>query len=452
MDIQTQILDYTVSLNYDRRLYHHDIRGSIAHARMLCRQGIISDDDAKLICEGLGVIEREIDEDRFPWDVSLEDIHMNIESRLTENIGAAGGRLHTGRSRNDQISLDLRMYTKDVIETILAGIKKVQSALLDLAETNSNVIMPGYTHLQRAQPVLFAHHMLAYFRMFTRDEGRFKDCYTRVDVMPLGSGALAGVPYPTDREFLAAELGFAAVTNNSMDAVSDRDFLLEFQAAASICMMHFSRLSEEMVIWSSREFGFVKLDEAYTTGSSIMPQKRNPDFAELARGKTGRVYGNLFSLFTVLKGLPLTYNRDLQEDKEGFFDTVDTLLATLNVYEGMLGSLKIIGQRMAEFANESYMLATDLADYLVSKEVPFREAHGIMRNLCDYCEDQDKELKELSLSEYHAFSNVFEDDVYNITAWSSVVARDNLGGTAPSQVEQELVEARRQMEGLVDAR
>ena len=452
MDIQRQILDYTVSLDYDRRLYRHDIRGSKAHARMLCKQGIISDDDATLICEGLGVIEREIDEDKFPWDVSLEDIHMNIESRLTQNIGAAGGRLHTGRSRNDQISLDLRMYTKDVIETTLSGIKKVQSALIELADANNNVIMPGYTHLQRAQPVLFAHHMLAYFRMFTRDGGRFKDCYARVDVMPLGSGALAGVPYPTDREFLATELGFAGVTNNSMDAVSDRDFLLEFQAAASICMMHFSRLSEEMVIWSSREFGFIKLDEAYTTGSSIMPQKRNPDFAELARGKTGRVYGNLFSLFTVLKGLPLTYNRDLQEDKEGFFDTVDTLLATLNVYEGMLGSLKVIGQRMSEFANESYMLATDMADYLVNKEVPFREAHGIMRNLCDYCEDQGKELKELSLSEYHAFSNVFEDDVYNITAWSSVEARDNLGGTAPSQVEQELGEARRQMEGLVDAR
>ena len=452
MDIQRQILDYTVSLDYDRRLYRHDIRGSKAHARMLCKQGIISDDDATLICEGLGVIEREIDEDKFPWDVSLEDIHMNIESRLTQNIGAAGGRLHTGRSRNDQISLDLRMYTKDVIETTLSGIKKVQSALLELADANSNVIMPGYTHLQRAQPVLFAHHMLAYFRMFTRDGGRFKDCYARVDVMPLGSGALAGVPYPTDREFLATELGFAGVTNNSMDAVSDRDFLLEFQAAASICMMHFSRLSEEMVIWSSREFGFIKLDEGYTTGSSIMPQKRNPDFAELARGKTGRVYGNLFSLFTVLKGLPLTYNRDLQEDKEGFFDTVDTLLATLNVYEGMLGSLKVIGERMSEFANESYMLATDMADYLVSKEVPFREAHGIMRNLCDYCEDQGKELKELSLSEYHAFSNVFEDDVYNITAWSSVEARDNLGGTAPSQVEQELGEARRQMEGIVDAR
>ena len=452
MDIQKQILDYTVSLDYDRRLYHHDIKGSKAHARMLCKQGIISDDDATLICEGLGVIEREIDEDKFPWDVSLEDIHMNIESRLTQNIGAAGGRLHTGRSRNDQISLDLRMYTKDVIETTLSGIKKVQSALLELASANSNVIMPGYTHLQRAQPVLFAHHMLAYFRMFTRDGGRFKDCYARVDVMPLGSGALAGVPYPTDREFLATELGFSAVTNNSMDAVSDRDFLLEFQAAASICMMHFSRLSEEMVIWSSREFGFIKLDEGYTTGSSIMPQKRNPDFAELARGKTGRVYGNLFSLFTVLKGLPLTYNRDLQEDKEGFFDTVDTLLATLNVYEGMLGSLKVIGERMSEFANESYMLATDMADYLVSKEVPFREAHGIMRNLCDYCEDQGKELKELSLSEYHAFSNVFEDDVYNITALSSVEARDNLGGTAPSQVEQELGEARRQMEGLVDAR
>ena len=452
MDIQRQMLDYTVSLDYDRRLYRHDIRGSKAHARMLCKQGIISDDDATLICEGLGVIEREIDEDKFPWDVSLEDIHMNIESRLTQNIGAAGGRLHTGRSRNDQISLDLRMYTKDVIETTLSGIKKVQSALIELADANNNVIMPGYTHLQRAQPVLFAHHMLAYFRMFTRDGGRFKDCYARVDVMPLGSGALAGVPYPTDREFLATELGFAGVTNNSMDAVSDRDFLLEFQAAASICMMHFSRLSEEMVIWSSREFGFIKLDEAYTTGSSIMPQKRNPDFAELARGKTGRVYGNLFSLFTVLKGLPLTYNRDLQEDKEGFFDTVDTLLATLNVYEGMLGSLKVIGQRMSEFANESYMLATDMADYLVNKEVPFREAHGIMRNLCDYCEDQGKELKELSLSEYHAFSNVFEDDVYNITAWSSVEARDNLGGTAPTQVEQELGEARRQMEGIVDAR
>tara|TARA_B000000460_G_scaffold244561_1_gene214859 strand:- start:187 stop:1446 length:1260 start_codon:yes stop_codon:yes gene_type:complete len=417
---------------------------------MLCKQGIISDADARLICDGLTVIEREIDDDKFPWDASLEDIHMNIESRLIQNIGSTGGKLHTGRSRNDQISLDLRLYTKDVIGTTLLGIKEVQIALIDLAAANSKVIMPGYTHLQRAQPVLFAHHMLAYFKMFTRDVGRFQDCYVRADVMPLGSGALAGVPYPTDREFLASELGFALISTNSMDAVSDRDFLVEFQSAASICMMHFSRLSEEIVIWSSREFGFIRLDEEYTTGSSIMPQKRNPDFAELARGKTGRVYGNLFSLLTVLKGLPLTYNRDLQEDKEGFFDTVDTLLATLNIYKGMLASLQVIESRMSEFANESYMLATDMADYLVNKEVPFREAHGIMRRLCDYCETQGKELKDLSLSEYHDFSPVFDDDVYNITAWSSVESRNNPGGTAPGQVEQELNEAKRIMEGKVD--
>jgi len=417
---------------------------------MLCKQGIISDADARLICDGLTVIEREIDDDKFPWDASLEDIHMNIESRLIQNIGSTGGKLHTGRSRNDQISLDLRLYTKDVIGTTLLGIKEVQIALIDLAAANSKVIMPGYTHLQRAQPVLFAHHMLAYFKMFTRDVGRFQDCYVRADVMPLGSGALAGVPYPTDREFLASELGFALISTNSMDAVSDRDFLVEFQSAASICMMHFSRLSEEIVIWSSREFGFIRLDEEYTTGSSIMPQKRNPDFAELARGKTGRVYGNLFSLLTVLKGLPLTYNRDLQEDKEGFFDTVDTLLATLNIYKGMLASLQVIESRMSEFANESYMLATDMADYLVNKEVPFREAHGIMRRLCDYCETQGKELKDLSLSEYHDFSPVFDGDVYNITAWSSVEARNNPGGTAPGQVEQELNEAKRIMEGKVD--
>ena len=450
MDLQREMSGYTVSINYDSRLYHHDILGSKAHARMLCKQGIISDADARLICDGLAVIEREIDDDEFPWDASLEDIHMNIESRLTQNIGSAGGRLHTGRSRNDQIALDLRLYTKDVIERTLLGIKGVQIALIDLAAANSKVIMPGYTHLQRAQPVLFAHHMLAYFKMFTRDVGRFQDCYSRVDVMPLGSGALAGVPYPTDREFLASELGFAVISTNSMDAVSDRDFLVEFQSAASICMMHFSRLSEEIVVWSSREFGFIRLDEEYTTGSSIMPQKRNPDFAELARGKTGRVYGNLFSLLTVLKGLPLTYNRDLQEDKEGFFDTVDTLLATLNIYKGMLASLQVIESRMAEFANESYMLATDMADYLVNKEVPFREAHGIMRRLCDYCETQGRELKDLSLGEYHDFCPAFDDDVYNITAWSSVEARNNPGGTAPGQVEQELREAKRIMEGKVD--
>lgn len=306
--------------------------------------------------------------------------------------------------------------------------------------------MPGYTHLQRAQPVLFAHHLMAYFQMFQRDARRFIDCYRRTDVLPLGSGALAGVPYPTDREFLAQELGFKSISANSMDAVSDRDFLLEFQAAAAVCMMHFSRLSEEIILWSSREFGFVRLAEEFTTGSSIMPQKRNPDFAELARGKTGRVYGNLMGLFTVLKGLPLTYNRDLQEDKEGFFDTVDTLLATLQVFQDMLPGMELDVDRVTRLAGESYMLATDLADYLVGKGVPFRQAHGIMRELCRFCEAQGKELAELSMEEWHGFSPDFDEGVDQITALASVAARDNPGGTAPSRVRAELQQARQVLE------
>ncbi len=446
----TNFSDYTVSIHYDRRLYRHDIAGSIAHARMLGRQGIIPSEDAETIISGLKSVEQEIEAGDFPWDPSLEDLHMNIERRLTDLVGPVGGRLHTGRSRNDQIALDMRLYTRDVIRETVTGLRGVQGALLGLAEKYQDALMPGYTHLQRAQPVLFAHHMLAYFQMFQRDAGRFADCYRRMDVLPLGSGALAGVPYPTDRQFLAEELGFGSISTNSMDAVSDRDFLLEYQSSASVCMMHLSRLSEEIVIWSSREFDFVRLADEFTTGSSIMPQKRNPDFAELARGKTGRVYGHLMALLTLMKGLPLTYNRDLQEDKEGFFDTVDTLLATLRVFQGMLPGMELNVPQVTRLAGESYMLATDMADYLVGKGVPFREAHGIMRRLCAQCEDQGKDLQDLTLEEYRVFSDNFDEGVYEITALASVAARDNPGGTAPNRVAEGLEQARQLLEAAAN--
>ena len=446
----TDYSNFTVSIHYDRRLYRHDITGSIAHARMLSKQGIISEEDAGLIIDGLGKVRQEIQEDKFPWDASLEDLHMNIESRLNALIGQAAGRLHTGRSRNDQVSLDMRLYTKEVRKETVQGLRATQGSLLGLATQHQKVIMPGYTHLQRAQPVLFAHHMLAYFQMFQRDIDRFRDCYRRTDVLPLGSGALAGVTYPTDREFLAQELGFREISANSMDAVSDRDFLLDYLAAAATCMMHLSRISEEIVLWSSREFQFIRLSEEFTTGSSIMPQKRNPDFAELSRGKTGRVYGDLMGLLTVMKGLPLTYNRDLQEDKEGFFDAVDTLLATLNVYPDMLKGLTLDENRVASLAGESFMLATDLADYLVDKGMPFREAYGVVKELCRHCETQGQELQDLTLEEYHRFSASFDQDVYSITAESSAAARDNPGGTAPNRVADELGRAKGLLESTAN--
>ena len=446
----TDYSNFTVSIHYDRRLYRHDITGSIAHARMLSKQGIISEEDAGLIIDGLGKVRREIQEDKFPWDATLEDLHMNIESRLHTLIGPAAGRLHTGRSRNDQVSLDMRLYTKEVLKETVQGLQATQKSLLGLATQHQKVIMPGYTHLQRAQPVLFAHHMLAYFQMFQRDIDRFRDCYRRTDVLPLGSGALAGVTYPTDREFLAQELGFREISANSMDAVSDRDFLLDYLAAAATCMMHLSRISEEIVLWSSREFQFIRLSEEFTTGSSIMPQKRNPDFAELSRGKTGRVYGDLMGLLTVMKGLPLTYNRDLQEDKEGFFDAVDTLLATLQVYPDMLKGLSLDEDRVASLAGESFMLATDLADYLVDKGMPFREAYGVVKELCRHCETQGQELQDLTLEEYHRFSTSFDQDVYSITAESSAAARDNPGGTAPNRVADELGRAKALLESTAN--
>ena len=438
--------DYTVSIGFDRRLYRQDIAGSIAHARMLARQGIISEAELLAIVQGLEEIKDEIEADAFEWKEDLEDIHMNVESRLFDKIGDTAGKLRTARSRNDQVALDVRLYVKESIDLVLDRVRSLQSALVGQADANASVVMPGYTHMQRAQPVLFAHHMLAYFEMLQRDRARLRQARERADVLPLGSGALAGVPYPIDREYVARELGFAAISANSMDAVSDRDFLLDFHAAAAICAMHLSRLAEEMVIWSSDEFAFVRLGDEYTSGSSIMPQKRNPDFAEIARGKTGRVYGNLVGLLTVLKGLPLTYNRDLQEDKEGFFDTADTLLASLSVAAGIVSSMKVNGERMREAARSSYALATDLADFLAKKGLPFRQAHEVVARLSAHAADVGKRFDELSLDTYRRFSELFDEEVLSINVESSVAARDVSGGTAFDQVRRALVEARAKVE------
>ena len=437
---------YTVSIHYDRRLYRQDIAGSVAHARMLAKQEIIANDEAAKIVRGLEDIRREIESETFPWRPELEDIHMNIERRLHEKIGDTAGRLHTARSRNDQVALDVRMYTREKIDEVIGIVQRLRKALVELAEANAEVIIPGYTHLQRAQPVLFAHHALAYYEMLGRDRQRFAQAYQRADVLPLGSGALAGLPYPIDRDFVARELGFSSVSANSMDAVADRDFLLDFQSAAAICMMHISRLSEELVIWSTDEFAFVRLSDEYTTGSSIMPQKRNPDFAEIARGKTGRVYGNLFGLLTLLKGLPMTYNRDLQEDKEGFFDTVDTLLATLEVFADMMPKLRLNPERMLDAAQGSYVLATDIADYLVERGMPFREAHGVVARLSEYAVERGKRFDELPLETYRGFSDLFERDVLSITVESSVAARDVPGGTSFAQVKQAIDAAKAKLE------
>ena len=437
---------YTVSLHYDRRLYKQDIDGSVAHARMLGRQRIISDADAEAIVRGLETIRGEIESGKFPWRTELEDIHMNVERRLFEKIGDVAGKLHTARSRNDQVALDIRLYLKGAIKDVLSAIRRLREALLDKAQQHVGVVMPGYTHLQRAQPILFSHHMLAYFEMLGRDVERFREAYQRTDVMPLGSGALAGVPYPIDRESVARELGFGSISANSLDAVSDRDFLLDFHGAAATCVLHLSRLAEELVLWSSGEFGFVQLDDNYTTGSSMMPQKRNPDFAELARGKSGRVFGHLLALLTMLKGLPLAYNRDLQEDKEGLFDTVDVLLSTLGVFSEMVSSLRLDSDRMREAAQAGYVLATDIADYLVAKGMPFREAHATVARLSAHAAEVGKRFDELSLETYRGFSPLFDEGVLSITVESSINARDVPGGTALSRVKRAVAEARASLE------
>ena len=442
------VTEYTASISFDMRLYRHDIAGSIAHAKMLAKQGIILEKEAEIITEGLASIAEEIEQGKFQFNPELEDIHMNIEARLLEKVGEVGGKLHTARSRNDQVALDLRLFTKKAIGDTLLSLKKFQQALISLAEANQGVIMPGYTHLQSAQPVLLAHHLLAYFEMLQRDTGRFNDCLKRTDVMPLGSGAIAGVAYNIDRDFLAHELGFNQLSQNSIDAVSDRDFVVEYEAAASLCMMHLSRLAEEIILWSSAEFNFIELDEAYATGSSIMPQKKNPDVAELVRGKAGRVYGKLMALLVTMKALPLSYNRDLQEDKEGLFDTVDTLLSTLEVFAGMIKTLRVKAENTEQAVKRGYILATDLADYLVNKGKPFRTAHDIVARLVSYAMDKGKSFSELSLTEYQVFSPLFGEDVYSITVESSIAARDVIGGTAPKQVALALASAKKRVGGF----
>jgi argininosuccinate lyase len=438
---------YAASIPVDRRLYRQDIEGSIAHARMLAKQGIIAKSEAGTIIKGLNSIRREIERGKFQFKTELEDIHMNIEAGLFEKIGDVAGKLHTARSRNDQVALDLRLFVKEEILKTIDKIKTLQAALVELAEANKAVIMPGYTHLQQAQPILLAHHLLAYFQMFQRDKERFQDCLGRTDVLPLGSGALAGVPYPIDREFVARELGFKKVSTNSLDAVSDRDFVVEYEAAAAITMMHLSRLAEELVLWSSSEFGFIEIGKAFTTGSSIMPQKKNPDVAELARGKTGRVYGHLMGILTIMKSLPLAYNRDMQEDKEGLFDTVDTLQASLEAFAGMVKTIRVNTERIAQAMKTDYILATDLADYLVKKGMPFRKAHGVVAKLSEYAMSKGKTFRELGRKEYKKFSALFGGDVYNITLESSVAARNVAGGTSPQQVGKALRRAKRLIKG-----
>jgi argininosuccinate lyase len=434
---------YVASIPFDRRLYLQDIEGSIAHARMLAKQEIIAESEAEAIIKGLNSIRKAIERGKFQFKTELEDIHMNIEAGLFAKIGDVAGKLHTGRSRNDQIALDLRLFLKEEILKTIDKIKALQAALVELAEANKAVIMPGYTHLQQAQPILLAHHLLAYFDMFQRDKARFQDCLGRTDVLPLGSGALAGAPYPIDREFVAQQLGFSKVSTNSLDAVSDRDFVIEYEAAAAITMMHLSRLAEELILWSSSEFGFIEIGEAFTTGSSIMPQKKNPDVAELARGKTGRVYGHLMGILATMKSLPLAYNRDMQEDKEGLFDAVDTLHTSLEVFAGMVKTLKINTERISQAMKADYILATDLADYLVKKGMPFRKAHGVVAKLSEYAMSKGKNFRELGRKEYRKFSPLFGGDVYKITLESSVAARNVVGGTSPQQVGKALKKAKR---------
>lgn len=441
--MDTLVQEYTQSIDVDVQIGIADVMGSMAHARMLTKQGTISKKEAKQISDGLEAIAKELLEDNFTLKPELEDIHMNIEARLVEKIGDAGRKLHTARSRNDQVATATRLTLVGLLAMTSYRIHDLQKTIVRLAGKNVDTVMPGYTHLQHAQPILLAHHLLAYFEMLERDIERFDDCAARTNVLPLGSGALAGVSYPIDREFVAKELGFEEISQNSMDAVSDRDFILEYEFDAAVCMMHLSRLAEELVLWSTAEFDFIEIDDAFATSSSIMPQKKNPDVAELARGKTGRVYGNLVAMLTTMKGLPLAYNRDLQEDKEGLFDSVDTLLMTLGVFNGMLKTLQVKKENMAKATRQGYMLATDIADYLAKKGEPFRIAHEITGKLVRYANENEKALNELTLAEYRKFSPKFEKDVLDITVESSIATRDHTGGTAKTQVVKQIARAKK---------
>ncbi len=436
--------DFHSSISFDQRLYQQDIRGSIAHASMLAKVGVISQDEAGQIIKALEEILADIEAGKVEFEVGAEDIHMNIEKLLTERIGDVGKKLHTARSRNDQVALDVRMYLKEEIKEIIGLLVKLQETLLDVADDNKETIMPGYTHLQRAQPITLAHHLLAYFQMFQRDVDRLRDCYKRTNVMPLGSGALAGTTFPLDRHMVADSLGFAAITDNSLDGVSDRDFAIEFCAAGSLIMMHLSRFCEELILWSSGEFEFIEMDDAYSTGSSIMPQKKNPDVAELIRGKTGRVYGDLMALLTVMKSLPLAYNKDMQEDKEALFDAIDTVKKSLLVFAPMVATMKVKKEAMHRAARGGFTNATDVADYLAKKGVPFRQAHEIVGKLVLSCIREGRNLDDLSLEEYREISEVFGEDIFKaISVEECVRARNIPGGPAPEQVAEAIARGRK---------
>ena len=433
------INEFQASIAFDRRMYREDIVGSLAHAAMLAKVGILSEEECAAIDKGLREILAQIESGAFEFSVELEDIHMNIEKRLTDAIGDAGSRLHTARSRNDQVALDTHMFVRRSVVEVLGHIAELQHALVESAQANKDVIMPGYTHLQRAQPILFAHHLMAYFGMFARDFERFQGVYARTDIMPLGAGALAGTTLPIDRAFVAQKLKFERIYTNSLDAVSDRDYILEFLSAASILMVHLSRLSEEIILWCSREFSFVELDDAHCTGSSMMPQKKNPDVSELVRGKTGRVVGHLMAMLTAVKGLPLAYNKDLQEDKEGLFDAIDTVNFSLAVYAQLIRGMKVRADVMRHAVEADFSNATDLADYLVRKGMPFRQAHSVSGQAVALCIERGIWLMELPLADYQKLSSLFADDVYEaIRPETCVAGRNSYGGTSYEQAAMQL--------------
>ena len=440
------VQQFNASVSFDQRLALHDLKGSIAHATMLGETSILTPDEAARIIAGLEALQREVEAGTFVWREDLEDVHMNLEHALTERIGPVGGKLHTARSRNDQVATDFRLWLRDETHALIGLLHDVRTALVAVAEQHLSVVMPGYTHLQVAQPILFSHHLMAYFEMFSRDAERLQDSLKRLNVSPLGAGALAGTGFPIDRQRTAELLGFSRPAANSLDAVSDRDFAVEFLSASSLIMMHLSRLSEELILWSSQEFGFVTLPDSHTTGSSIMPQKKNPDVSELTRGKTGRVYGHLLGLLTTLKGLPLAYNKDMQEDKEGVFDAVDTLTLCLQLTAAMLPKLTVNEARMFEAAGRAYSNATDLADYLAKKGLPFREAHETVGRLVALGVREGKDLQELSLAQMRAVSDQIDGDVYGVLELKNVVnVRNSYGGTALAQVEMQIDAAKAQV-------
>ena len=434
---------FTASVDFDRRLYRYDIQGSIAHATMLARQGILTHQERDAIVSGLEAIRQRIDHGEFSWSIPLEDVHMNVEAALTAAIGDAGKKLHTGRSRNDQVATDVRLYLRAEIDEIRTGIRRLQQALLQLAEREADTILPGFTHLQVAQPITFGHHMMAWFEMLDRDHDRLGDCRRRVNVLPLGAAALAGTTYPIDRHHTAELLAFDRPAENSLDAVSDRDFAIEFTADAAILMMHLSRFSEELIIWSSAQFAFIALSDSFCTGSSIMPQKKNPDVPELVRGKSGRIFGHLMGLLTLMKAQPLAYNKDNQEDKEPLFDTVDNLKGSLKVFADMMGAIQCQRERMRAAARQGFATATDLADYLVRKGMPFRDAHEVVGKAVALGVNEGRDLAELTIDELRGFSSMIDEDVFEVlTLEGCVAARDHIGGTAPKQVRAAIERAR----------